>query len=62
MKVIKDNYSKFPRKAYCYDCGSLIELENEQDLTKDVDSLNGNEYFWCCPCCGYVNLIEIELR
>lgn len=61
MIVIKDNYSKFPRIAYCSDCSSLIELECKQDLSKDDDSLTGNDYFWTCPCCGYINLIEIEL-
>ena len=46
MRIIQDNYSKFPIKAYCNDCLSVIELECEQDLSKDNDSLTGNEYFW----------------
>lgn len=61
MRVIQDNYSKFPRMTYCSYCGSQIELESEQDLTKDGHLLDENEYFWICPCCEYPNLIEIEL-
>lgn len=61
MRIIQDNYSKFPINALCNNCGSIIELESEQDLTKDADSYYANEYLWRCPCCDYLNLIEIEL-
>lgn len=61
MRIIQDNYSKFPRMAICTHCGSQIELESEQDLSNEGNILDANEYFWRCPCCDYLNLIRIEL-
>ena len=58
MIVIKDNYSKFPIMALCAHCGSQIELESWEDLTIDGCLL---DFYWRCPCCGCLNLIEIKL-
>ena len=61
MRVIQDNYSKFPINTYCNNCESIIELESDEDLTKNGEVLDADEYFWRCPCCDYLNLIEIKL-
>lgn len=54
MKVIKDNYKKFPMKVTCERCGSVIELEHEDDL-KD----NGySQFYWTCPLCIKINYVE----
>ena len=56
MKVIRDNYQKFPKEVTCEKCGSIIELE-------DIDDINRNCYTfapeWECPVCGKKNEIEI---
>lgn len=53
MKVIKDNYNKFPVEVTCADCGSIIEIENIEELEWQGDDI----YFWYCPCCGFTNKI-----
>lgn len=32
MKVIKDNYQKFPKEVTCKNCGSVILLEDSNDV------------------------------
>lgn len=54
MKVIENNYNKFPMKVTCASCDSVIELENEDDLTEDGYS----EFYWLCPLCKNTNYVE----
>jgi hypothetical protein len=54
MKVIKDNYNKFPMKVTCERCDSVIELENEDDLSDNGYS----EFYWLCPLCKNRNYVE----
>lgn len=54
MKIVKDNYNKFPMKVTCERCDSVIELEHEDDL-KD----NGySQFYWICPLCFKINYVE----
>ena len=55
MKVIKDNYNKFPMEVTCERCDSVIELESEDDLRDDGYS----EFYWLCPLCMNINYVEI---
>lgn len=54
MKVIEDNYNKFPMEVTCERCGSVIELENEDDLRDNGYS----EFYWLCPLCYNGNYLE----
>ena len=54
MKVIIDNYNKFPMKVECESCGSVIELESENDLRDDANY----EFYWVCPLCKNINYVE----
>lgn len=62
MKVIEDNYSygKFPIRIQCEHCGSIIEIEDEDELSQ-TEVCDPNEYFWTCPCCERCNIIQIDL-
>lgn len=53
MKVIKDNYNKFPMEVTCERCDSVIEIESIEELEWQGDDI----YFWYCPCCGFTNKI-----
>lgn len=55
MKVIKDNYNKFPMEVTCERCDSVIELGNEDDLRDNGYS----EFYWLCPLCKNRNYVEI---
>lgn len=57
MKVIKDNYKKFPIEVTCANCGSIIEIENQQDLCHQ----QGDFHSWYCPLCTAYNEDEFEL-
>lgn len=54
MKVIKDNYNKFPMEVTCEKCDSVIKLENEDDLRDNGYS----EFYWLCPLCMKINYVE----
>jgi hypothetical protein len=54
MKVMKDNYKKFSVEVTCADCGSIIEIENIEEL----EWLGDDIYCWYCPCCGNYNEVE----
>lgn len=54
MKIIKDNYNKFPMEVTCERCGSVIKLENEEDLRDNGYS----EFYWLCPLCYHGNYVE----
>ena len=58
MKVIKDNYKKFPVEVTCAECGSVIELEDMGDIHRNCYTLVPE---WECPVCGKMNEIEIDI-
>lgn len=58
MKVITDNYNRFPMEVRCIHCNSVIELESIHDVAileqeNDYDLRLRGE--WTCPLCGYDN-------
>lgn len=57
MKVIKDNYKKFPMEVACERCDGVIEIENIEELEWQGDDI----YLWTCPCCGFTNKIIAPL-
>lgn len=57
MKVIKDNYKKFPIEVTCEKCDSVIEVENIEELEWQGDDI----YLLTCPCCGFTNKIIAPL-
>ena len=58
MKVIKDNYKKFPKEVTCEKCGSIIELEDIDDIQRNCYTLVPE---WECPVCEKMNEITFEL-
>lgn len=59
MKIIENNHDKFPIRVRCYNCGSVIELEDREELSQ-TDICEENEFFWTCPCCDMCNIIQIS--
>lgn len=57
MKVIKDNYNKFPIEVVCKHCKSVILLEEGNDIKYEVYP---DKYRWECPCCSYNNVIFLD--
>ena len=55
MKVIKDNYKKFPKEVTCEKCGSIIELENIYDIQRNCYTRVPE---WECPVCKKMNEVE----
>lgn len=55
MKVIKDNYNKFPKELICEKCESLILLESTNDVHRCGESFICT---WQCPCCGFENITD----
>ena len=55
MKIIKDNYKKFPIEVTCEHCKSVIELESANDVARFCSVV---EYGWHCPLCKRVNYLE----
>lgn len=45
MKVIKNNFHRFPMQVTCIHCGSVLELESIEDV------FGTNEPCVECPCC-----------
>ena len=58
MKVIKDNYKKFPIEVTCEKCGSIIKLEGREDIILNEYTC---EQTWNCCLCGMENQIEDEI-
>lgn len=58
MKVIKDNYTRYPRIAVCDNCRSEIKLEDFDDI-EEVNECTGEyiEHVWRCPLCGEKNSV-----
>lgn len=58
MKVIKDNYKKFPVEVTCEHCSSVILLEDSNEVYL-------NSYpkatVWNCPLCKHKNYLEIRI-
>ena len=53
MKVIKNNFDKFPIQVTCIHCGSVLELESVEDV---FDAIEPNVI---CPCCGRRTQIDL---
>ena len=58
MKVIKDNYNKFPIEVTCKNCGSVILLEDSEDVYRAEHSWTTT---WQCPLCKERNEFEINI-
>lgn len=58
MKVIKDNYKKFPKEVTCRYCKSVILLEGSEDVYRNPDSWATT---WECPLCKECNEFEIDI-
>lgn len=58
MKVIKDNYKKFPIEVTCKHCGSVILLEDSDEVYREPYSMSS---VWDCPLCKHRNCFEIEI-
>lgn len=58
MKVIKDNYKKFPIEVTCEHCGSVILLEDSNEVYL-------SSYYvatvWDCPLCKHKNYFEVGI-
>lgn len=52
MKVLKDNYKKFPKEVTCINCGSVILLEGGEDVYRVERS---SATIWICPLCQQRN-------
>lgn len=60
MRVIKDNTQGFPKEVKCVFCGSVVEIEGEEDFGDT--RYTWRQYVshdWICPCCGKPNYIQI---
>ena len=53
MKVIKNNFDKFPMQVTCIHCGSILEVESIEDV------YGGTEPRVVCPCCNGTTLIDL---
>jgi phage FluMu protein Com len=58
MKVIKDNYKRFPEEVTCKKCGSVILLEGGGDVYRAENSWTTT---WQCPLCKECNEFEINV-
>lgn len=67
MKIIKDNYNKYPKRVVCKQCESEIELENGGDVIVHkaiaspmyVFEQRPYVYQWLCPLCKEFNNINL---
>ena len=57
MKVIKDNYNKFPLEVTCEQCKSIVLLETEDDV---LPASFHDFYEWSCPCCGFKSVVKLS--
>ena len=58
MKVIKDNYKKFPIEVTCGHCKSVVLLEDSNDVYRAEYSFITT---WECPLCQRINNFETEI-
>lgn len=58
MKVIKDNYKKFPIEVTCRHCKSVILLESSEDVYRNPESWATT---WECSLCREQNELEINI-
>ena len=66
MKIIKDNFNKYPKHVVCSKCESEILLEDGHDVIVHravADSLYVYEkqpyhYKWLCPLCKEFNTVN----
>lgn len=54
MKVIKNNFDKFPMQVTCIHCGSVLEVESIEDVYGGVV-----EPSVVCPCCNGKTPIDL---
>jgi hypothetical protein len=54
MKVIKNNFDKFPMQVTCIHCESILELESIEDVYGGM-----TEPRVVCPCCKVVTPIDL---
>lgn len=67
MKIIEDKHNRFPRTVHCSNCGSVIELENGNDVIvhRAIASMHyiyeqrPYIYQWVCPLCNEFNKIDL---
>ena len=62
MKILENNYDKFPREIECYDCRSIILLESEDDCVYQPENAYPDAvecYIWTCPLCKRKNYIHL---
>lgn len=67
MKIIKDNFNKYPINVTCQKCGSEIQLETGKDVIVHrgiASALYVYEqqpyiYQWMCPLCKEFNKINL---
>jgi adenine-specific DNA methylase len=53
MKIIKDNVMFcFSKIQECYNCRSIVEIE-ESDVEFYNKDRGGYNYYYVCPCCGH---------
>ena len=58
MKVIRDNYKKFPKEVTCRHCKSVILLEDGNDVYHAEHSWTTT---WQCPLCQSKNNFETKI-
>lgn len=53
MKVIKNNFDKFPIQVTCIHCGSILEVESIEDVYDAIEPCV------VCPCCKRRTSIDL---
>ena len=59
MRIIKDNFNKYPIEVECFNCKSIIELESGKDVMCVQHVADQFSYgqqaqytkYWECPLC-----------
>ena len=62
MRILENNYDKFPKEIECDKCRSIILLESENDCVYQPENAYSNAaecYIWTCPCCKELNYIYL---
>ena len=54
MKVIKNNFDKFPMQVTCIHCGSILEVESIEEVY-----VGAVEPSIVCPCCKIKTPIDL---
>lgn len=62
MRILENNYDKFPREIECDDCRSIILLESDKDCVYQSENAYPDAaecYIWTCPLCKRQNYIYL---